>query len=123
MPILQNPKHEAFAQARAKGARLDDAYEDSGFVPAAGHPTRLAQRPEVAERIAELRASVAAAAEANSASVIAGLLRIAKASEDLGSPSGIKEARVTLLEAHRLCENLAGHRADERREELRRNRY
>ena len=65
MPLLKNPRHEAFAHARAKGALLDDAYEDAGFAPGNGHASRLAQRPEVAGRIAELRALQSDLGEAN----------------------------------------------------------
>ena len=56
MPTLRDPRREAFAQARAKGALLIDAYESAGFVRHRGHPSRLALKEEVAERIAELRA-------------------------------------------------------------------
>jgi phage terminase small subunit len=41
MPVLDNPRHEAFAQARAKGARLEQAYEEAGFAPGNGHASRL----------------------------------------------------------------------------------
>ena len=115
MPILQNPRHETFAQARAKGALLDDAYEDAGFAPGNGHASRLALRPEVAERIGELRAERSELIDSNTQAVVAALLRIAKASEALASPAGIKEARVTLLEARRLGSSLADERARERR--------
>jgi len=114
MPILQNHRHEAFAQARARGARLDDAYEDAGFAPGRGHACRLAHTPEVAERIAELRADQARLADAGAQAVIISLLRIAKASEDLGTPAGVKEARLTLLEARRMTGELASWRARER---------
>jgi len=43
MPL--SPKHEAFAQAPAKGARLEDAYEDAGFTPGNYNAIRLAERP------------------------------------------------------------------------------
>jgi hypothetical protein len=43
MPTLDNPRYEFFAQARAKGARLDDAYEDAGCVLNKGHPSRPAR--------------------------------------------------------------------------------
>ena len=115
MPILQNPRHETFAQARAKGALLDDAYEDAGFSPGNGHASRLALRPEIAERIGELRAERSELTESNTQAVIGALLRIAKASETLASPAGIKEARETLLQACRLNDNLAEERARERR--------
>jgi hypothetical protein len=55
VPTLANPRYEAFAQPRAKGAFLDDAYERAGFVLHNGHPRRLACRAEVADRIAEIR--------------------------------------------------------------------
>lgn len=115
MPPLPNLRHEAFAQARANGARLDDAYEDAGFVPGYGHASRLAKQAEVAERIAELRAEQAALSDANPQAVISALLRIAKFSEALATPAGVKEARATLLDACRLADDLARERACERR--------
>jgi hypothetical protein len=114
MPTLEDPRHEAFAQARAKGATLDDAYEDAGFVPGRGHGHRLAHRDEIAKRIAELRAAQGALTQANAQAVIAALLRIAAAGENLANAAGIKEARVTLLEARRLSGELAAARAHER---------
>ena len=114
MPLLQKPRHEAFAQARAKGALLDDAYEDAGFTPGNGHASRLACRPEVAERIAELRAAQVDLTEASAQAVIGALLRIAKASEALATPAGVKEARLTLLEICRLNADMASERARER---------
>jgi hypothetical protein len=114
MPILQNPRHEAFAQARAKGALLDDAYEDAGFVPERGNACRLAKRPEVAARIAELRADNSALGDFNRQGMIASLLRIAKASEDHSSPAGVKETRLTLLEAWRLAGEFSKDREHER---------
>lgn len=49
MPILQNRRHEAFAQARAKGALLKAAFEDAGFAPDASHASRLGREPGVAD--------------------------------------------------------------------------
>ena len=84
MPTLDNPRYEFFAQARAKGARLDDAYEDAGFVLNKGHSSRLARRPEVATRIAELRGQRNEADDISPQKVIATLLRMAKAGEASG---------------------------------------
>ena len=42
MPALQNPRYEAFARARAKGALLIDAYESAGFVRHRGLASGLA---------------------------------------------------------------------------------
>jgi hypothetical protein len=61
MPILQNPRHESFAQYRAHGAPLELAYGQAGYRPDSGHASRLARRPEVAARIVEVRARLDAA--------------------------------------------------------------
>jgi hypothetical protein len=114
MPILQNPRYETFAQARAKGALLEDAYELAGYVPGNSHASKLAQRPEVAERIGELRAELAGLADASPVALIAALLRVAKASEDLSSAAGVREARMTLLEVSRLNAALVAERGAER---------
>lgn len=31
MPVLKNARHERFAQGRAKGKTIDEAYVDAGF--------------------------------------------------------------------------------------------
>jgi hypothetical protein len=102
MPTLDNPRYEFFAQARAKGARLDDAYEDAGFVLNKGHSSRLARRPEVAARIAELRAQRNEADDISPQKVIATLLRMAKAGEGSENAALLKAARLALLDAARL---------------------
>ena len=107
MPILENPRHEAFAQARAKGARLDDAYEAAGFVLIKGHPTRVARIAAVAARIAELKAERTEAQDASLPAMIASLLAIAKAGAGSENPAVIKEARLALIDAARLQSDLA----------------
>jgi hypothetical protein len=114
MPLLPNPRHEAFAQARAKGARLEDAYEDAGFAPGHGHASRLALQEPVAERVAELRGQHAVFEESRTQAVIAALLRVAKASEKVESALEIKELRLTLLEINRLRKELDIDRAIDR---------
>ncbi len=102
MPFLQNPRHEAFAQARAKGARLEDAYEDAGFTPGHGHSSRLALQPAVAERIAELRALNARMTDANPALTVAALLQLADFAPGFGGAAAVKEARMALMDACRV---------------------
>ena len=102
MPALDNARHEAFAQARAKGARVEEAYEDAGFAPGNDHGARLACRDEVAERVAELRAQQTEIAESATHAVIAALLRVAKAGEAATTPAAIKEARLTFLAINQL---------------------
>ncbi|MEP6967826.1 MAG: hypothetical protein ABI906_07075 [Pseudomonadota bacterium] len=113
MPNLQNSRHGAFAAARARGARLEDAYEDAGFVPDKSHACRLANRPEVAERVSELRREREGVDDAAPEAIIAALVRLAKDSEAAKTPAGMKEARLNLLEAHRLrIEQTATRRMD-----------
>jgi multidrug efflux pump subunit AcrA (membrane-fusion protein) len=111
MPVLQNPRHEKFAQARAKGARLQDAYEDAGFAPDRAHASRMANEVGVAERIAELRA---AQVDTTPETMIATLMRLAKASEDLATTAGLREARAALLEARRLAFEVSDGRSWDR---------
>ena len=106
MPILQNPRQEAFAQARAKGALLDDAYEIAGFAPGQRHASRLARQPEVAERIGELLVARTEAKTTDARTVIAALLRLADAGPAVANPSAIHETRLVLLDACRLMGEL-----------------
>ena len=99
MPALGNPRCEAFARSVAAGATLNDAYEDAGFAPGGRHAARLVRRPEVAQRIADLRAEAGGLADAGGPAVVAGLMRIVKAGEELKTPAAMKEARAALLEA------------------------
>jgi len=116
MAVLQNSRHEAFAQARARGRSLDNAYEDAGFVPGHRHGRRLSLRPHVILRIAEIRAAQEETRGADVPDVIAALLRLARVGEALQTPAGVKEARLAVLEAFRLNEDFARERDDERRQ-------
>ena len=113
MPTLPNPRYEAFAQARAKGALMTDAYESAGFVRHRGRPSRLAVRPEVAERIAELRASQRDAEDTSPGALLAALGRIIKAGESSENPTLVNAARLAVLDASRLRAELAKAQAAE----------
>ena len=104
MPILQNPRHEAFAQSRSRGALLEEAYEHAGFIPGHGHASRLAATPEVAERIAELNMARFQTEEVTSSVMIAALLRVARSSEALATADGIEQARLAILEAQGIAD-------------------
>ena len=113
MPTLIDPRYEAFAQARAKGFALEDAYEDAGFVSGNGHANRLARRPEVAARIAELRAAAEDVAGVTPQGIAAAMLRLAETCLALNTPAAAREARECLLEAR----NLMRLASDDRRRE------
>lgn len=59
MPILPNARHEAFAQAIAKGKTADDAYSQAGYRANRGNATRLKANESVVARVAELQQKVA----------------------------------------------------------------
>jgi len=102
MPLLDNARHETFAASPAKGAPLQDAFEDVGFPPDRAHACRLAKRDVAAARIAELRAAREKAEESEPNMIIDALIGMARDSEALKTPAGLKEARLNLLEANRL---------------------
>ena len=54
MGALGNPKHEIFAQHVAAGTPPRQAYTRAGFEPSRANFHRLAKKPKVAQRIAEL---------------------------------------------------------------------
>ena len=54
MPSLENPRHEAFAQARAKLETADQAYQTAGFREHRGNAARLSTKEFILARVAEL---------------------------------------------------------------------
>ena len=115
MPTLENPRYEAFAQARARGALLIDAYESAGFVRHRGHCSRLALKDEVADRIAELRVLQTEMEDVSPIGLLASLRRIIKAGESSENPTLVNAARLAILDASRLQVELASRYAHERR--------
>jgi phage terminase small subunit len=114
MPRLINRRHEWFAHHRARGLRLEEAYERAGYAPDRSHACRLASRPEVAERITELRGDFTDVVNAERSRVIEALMAIAEASRALGTPEGLKEARFAFVEAAALQQRIADDLAKDR---------
>ncbi len=114
MPSLQDPHHECFAQARARGMLLIDAYETAGFVRHRGHPSRLACKPEVAERIAELRRLQIHIEATSLQGLLASLRRIIMAGERSENPTLVNAARLAIVDAARLRDELSRQQALER---------
>lgn len=55
MPVLQNARHEKFAQEIAKGKTQAESYELAGYKPSEHHASRLASNGKVQARVAELQ--------------------------------------------------------------------
>jgi hypothetical protein len=54
MPLLSNPRHEAYAQGRANGLRVHDAYISAGFEGNPSAASQIENRPEVRSRVQEI---------------------------------------------------------------------
>lgn len=80
MPVLANPRHEAFAQALAKGKTATEAYVEAGFHPHDGNAARLRGNERIVSRVAELQARAAEKAEWSAAERLASLKAIHDAS-------------------------------------------
>lgn len=74
MPVLKNPKHEAFAQAIAEGKPQLEAYIQAGYKASEPHASRLASDGKVATRVAEILHRAAARTEITIASLTEMLL-------------------------------------------------
>lgn len=64
MPLLPNPKHEKIVQAFVKGKGQLEAYVVAGFKPQAASASAFFKRPEIQDRIREVRALKSRLAEA-----------------------------------------------------------
>ena len=70
MPALKNSRHEAFAQALAKGQSADEAYQSAGFKPNRGNASRLKANENIEARVAEIVNAGAGRAEIDVARVL-----------------------------------------------------
>lgn len=107
MATLKNPKHELFAQEMAKGRRQEDAHLEAGYTAKTSEARRaaacrLASRPDITARVAELQARVAVRTEISIASVTERLLAIADKAEKLAEAPGLGVARAALMDAAKL---------------------
>lgn len=76
MPPLENPKHELYAQALAKGIPSKDAYEQAGYQFNEGNASRLKSNEKVAARVMELIEKGAEKAEVSVERVLKELARL-----------------------------------------------
>jgi len=93
---------------------LIDAYETAGFVRHRGHPSRLACKAEVAERIAELRRLQVHIEETSLTGLLASLRRIIKAGEGSDNPTLVNAARLAIVDAARLRDELSRRESQDR---------
>lgn len=75
MSVLRNSRHEAFAQAVAKGKSAAEAYSEAGYKLHRPSASRLLTNANVAARVSELKERAAEQAEVTAKDVIIGLYK------------------------------------------------
>lgn len=71
MPILDNPRHERFAQEVAQGRSATEAYAAAGYTPNQPSASRLLSNVMVQARVAELQGKVSRKVEVTLESLLA----------------------------------------------------
>lgn len=84
MPLLENAKHEKFAQLVAGGAALTVAYAGAGYTKHDCNASRLNRNEKVRERIKELQQAASEAATVDAAWVFNELQSVYRASMESG---------------------------------------
>jgi hypothetical protein len=113
MPTLTDPRAEAFAVARARGANLEDADELAGFAGGQGHASRFAMRAKVAARVHEL-IEVGRRQPITGQDIAFELQRMVQNFDDFDSPQRMKETRETLMALRKMQMELEHQRGIER---------
>ena len=102
---LNNPRHEAFAAALARGASVREATAEADL--SRRHLARmiaLALTEPIADRVAELRREAVWNGSLELAAVYDEMMRLARAAGRLKTGAGMLAAGKFLAEAARLCE-------------------
>jgi hypothetical protein len=107
MPTLDNPKHEAFAQAVAKGSSNREAYKAAGYSTKSDTVTdvnasRLLADARVASRVRELQEASAEEAVVTAADLSAQLEAIRKKAEDANQFGAAVQAAMGRAKLHGL---------------------
>ncbi len=104
MPLLDNSTAEIFAQNVARGKSYNEAYVIAGYKENGGNASTYASRPEIANRITEIKEVIAARAMVSAERVLAELARIgfAKATDVIT----IKDGKVIVADTASLSPDI-----------------
>ena len=94
MPLLDNPRHEIFAQELAKGATATYAYASAGYRGDHTAASRLSTNVNIQGRVAELQSVVAAHTEISIESLIREAADIQRAAMASGQCSAATSALI-----------------------------
>lgn len=92
MPILENSRHEIFAQELAKGATADEAYQLAGYSENRGNATRLKANESVLKRVAELKEAAAVRARKSMDDILDQLDEDRQFAREMEAPSAAIQA-------------------------------
>lgn len=92
MPILENTRHERFAQGIAKGETQVVAYEAAGYKPNDSAAARLFGDVRIRERVDELKAKAAQRCEITIADLVTELEEARTLAKEVAQPSAAVSA-------------------------------
>lgn len=102
MSLLENPRHERFAQELAKGRTQAQAYAEAGYQESRSAASRLAADPDVRLRVAQIAGQAAMRTEVTIASLTRRLLAIADKGEAAEEAAKLAVARAAIMDAAKL---------------------
>ena len=105
MPILDNPKHELFAQGLAVGKSQRHAYLEAGYKDNAGTDSAAAKlygNIRIKARVQEIQTTAAKAIQLTIESLTEGLLRLAAKAEATEEVTGYNAARAAIMDIAKL---------------------
>lgn len=91
MAVLANPRHEAYAQHRARGLSQRESAKAARY-NSSGYGSQLDRHDKVKPRIAEIEEALPWGSSRDLAPVIGALVETAKAASQLTSAAGLKAA-------------------------------
>jgi membrane-associated protease RseP (regulator of RpoE activity) len=100
--VLDNQRHELFAQGLAQGKPASQAYVEAGYAFSEPNASRLTRNEKVVERVAELKARAAAGVQITVANITERLLKIAEKGEGSNDAPLLAVARASLMDAAKL---------------------
>lgn len=100
MPILQNTRHEKFAQLVASGKSADEAYQEAGYKRARQNAHRMMTNDDITSRIAELQNKAAEKHEITRDKITEMLLKDWKAAHECKQIGAARAASESLGRLH-----------------------
>jgi phage terminase small subunit len=102
MPVLDNSRHEAFAQHLAKGLSASEAYTKAGYAESRSAASRLSTNVNISARVVELQNKSADRTVLTVAALTERLLAIAEKGESSNEAPLLSVARASLMDAAKL---------------------